>query len=39
MHGIGFDQPMDFCFDKPVKRTLVKKDLISKALNDLTVGS
>jgi hypothetical protein len=39
MHGIGFDQPMDFWFDKPVKRTLVKKDLISKALNDLIVSS
>ncbi|RNF51549.1 radical SAM protein [Marinomonas hwangdonensis] len=39
MHGIGFDQPMDFWFDKPVKRTLVKKDLISKALNDLIASS
>ncbi|MGO2510595.1 B12-binding domain-containing radical SAM protein [Marinomonas polaris] len=39
MHGIGFDQPMDFWFDKPVKRTLVKKDLISKALNDLIVSN
>lgn len=39
MHGIGFDQTMDFWFDKPVKRTLVKKDLISKALNDLIVSS
>ena len=39
MHGIGFDQPMEFWFDKPVKRTLVKKDLISKALNDLIVSS
>jgi hypothetical protein len=39
MHGIGFDQPMDFWFDKPIKRTLVKKDLISKALNDLIVSS
>ncbi|WP_111637223.1 B12-binding domain-containing radical SAM protein [Marinomonas shanghaiensis] len=39
MHGIGFDQPMDFWFDKPVKRTLVKKDLITKALNDLIVSS
>lgn len=38
MHGIGFDQPMDFWFDKPVKRTLVKKDLIAKALNDLIVS-
>ncbi|NLQ17978.1 radical SAM protein [Marinomonas sp. M1K-6] len=35
MHGIGFDQPMDFWFDKPVKRTLVKRDLISKAVNDV----
>ncbi|WP_409418902.1 B12-binding domain-containing radical SAM protein [Marinomonas sp. RS-M-Aa-14] len=39
MHGIGFDQPMDFWFDKPVKRTLVKKDLIAKALNNLIVSS
>lgn len=39
MHGIGFDQPMDFWFDKPVKRTLVKKDLIAKALNDLIASS
>jgi len=39
MDGIGFDQPMDFWFDKPVKRTLVKKDLIAKALNDLIVSS
>ena len=35
MHGIGFDQPMHFWFDKPVTRTLVKKDLISRAINDL----
>ncbi|RCX02189.1 B12-binding domain-containing radical SAM protein [Marinomonas foliarum] len=35
MHGIGFDQPMDFWFDKPVKSTLVKKDLISKAINNV----
>lgn len=35
MHGIGFDQPMSFWFDKPVTRTLVKKDLISRAINDL----
>ncbi|WP_219701555.1 B12-binding domain-containing radical SAM protein [Marinomonas lutimaris] len=39
MHGIGFDQPMDFWFDKPVKPTLVKPNLISKALNDLIVSS
>lgn len=39
MHGIGFDQPMDFWFDKSVKRTLVKKDLISKALNDFIISS
>lgn len=39
MHGIGFDKPMDFWFEKTVKRTLVKKDLISKAVNDLIVSS
>lgn len=39
MHGIGFDKPMDFWFEKNVKRTLVKKDLISKAVNDLIVSS
>ena len=39
MHGIGFDQPMHFWFDKPVTRTLVKKDLISRAINDLIVSS
>lgn len=39
MHGIGFDQPMNFWFDKPVTRTLVKKDLISRAINDLIVSS
>jgi hypothetical protein len=38
MHGIGFDQPMDFWFDKPVKPTLVKPNLISKALKDLIVS-
>ncbi|WP_137168924.1 radical SAM protein [Marinomonas sp. FW-1] len=35
MHGIGFDQPMSFWFDKPVKPTLVKPNLISNALNNL----
>ncbi|MDE8604850.1 radical SAM protein [Marinomonas sp. RSW2] len=39
MHDIGFDQPMSFWFEQPVKRTLVKKDLISKAINNLIVSS
>lgn len=39
MHGIGFDQSMDFWFDQPVTPTLVKKDLISKAVNDLIAHS
>jgi radical SAM superfamily enzyme YgiQ (UPF0313 family) len=39
MHGLGFDQPMNFWFEQPVKRTLVKKELISKAINNLIVSS
>lgn len=39
MHGIGFDQPMSFWFDRSVTRTTVKKDLISKAINDVIVLS
>ena len=39
MHGIGFDQPMNFWFEKPVKPTLVKKTLISRAINDLIAHS
>jgi radical SAM superfamily enzyme YgiQ (UPF0313 family) len=39
MHGIGFDQSMNFWFEQPVKRTLVKKELISKAINNLIVSS
>jgi radical SAM superfamily enzyme YgiQ (UPF0313 family) len=39
MHDIGFDQPISFWFEQPVKRTLVKKDLISKAINNLIVSS
>jgi len=39
MHGIGFDQPMSFWFEQPVKRTLVKKELISRAINDLIAHS
>lgn len=35
MHGIGFDQPMGFWFEQPVKTTLVKKELISRAVNDV----
>lgn len=39
MHGIGFDQPMGFWFEQPVENTLVKPDLISKAVNDLIAHS
>ncbi|MEP0071844.1 MAG: radical SAM protein [Marinomonas sp.] len=39
MHGIGFDQPMGFWFEQPVESTLVKPDLISKAINDLIAHS
>ncbi|MFT2098283.1 B12-binding domain-containing radical SAM protein [Marinomonas sp. 2405UD66-6] len=39
MHGIGFDQPMEFWFEQPVENTLVKPDLISKAINDLIAHS
>lgn len=39
MHGIGYDQSMDFWFELPVKRTLVKKDLISNAIHNLIVSS
>ena len=39
MHGIGFDQPMSFWFDQSVARTTVKKDLISKAFNNLIASS
>ncbi|WP_076409361.1 radical SAM protein [Shewanella sp. UCD-KL12] len=35
MHGIGFDQPMSFWFNQKVARTGMKKDLISKAIDDL----
>ncbi len=39
MHGIGFDQPMAFWFGEPVTPTLVKKTLISRAINDLIAHS
>jgi hypothetical protein len=35
MHGIGFEQPMSFWFNQSVCRTSMKKDLISKAVNNL----
>ncbi len=35
MHGIGFDQPMEFWFEQPVVDTLMPKSLISKAVNDV----
>ncbi|MBJ7536175.1 B12-binding domain-containing radical SAM protein [Marinomonas transparens] len=39
MHGIGYDQPMSFWFEQPVTDTLVKKTLISNAINDLIAHS
>ncbi|MEO9274492.1 radical SAM protein [Marinomonas sp. 5E14-1] len=39
MHGIGFDQPMEFWFELPVVDTLMPKSLISKAVNDLIAHS
>ncbi|WP_191601780.1 B12-binding domain-containing radical SAM protein [Marinomonas algicola] len=38
MHGIGYDQPMSFWFERPIKPTRVKKDLISKAVNDVIMS-
>lgn len=35
MHGIGYDQPMSFWFDRPVARTNVRHDLISNAFHQL----
>ncbi|WP_028305384.1 B12-binding domain-containing radical SAM protein [Oceanospirillum maris] len=35
MHGIGFDQPLSFWFTAPVSRPLVRKNLISKAINSV----
>ncbi|ADZ92643.1 B12-binding domain-containing radical SAM protein [Marinomonas mediterranea] len=39
MHGIGFDQPMNFWFDQPVSKTSVKKSLIENAINNVIVSS
>ncbi|WP_133010772.1 B12-binding domain-containing radical SAM protein [Marinomonas flavescens] len=39
MHGIGFDQPMNFWFERPVARTTMKKDLVSKAVNSVIASS
>ena len=39
MHGIGFNQKMDFWFERPVAHTSMKKDLISKAVNDVIANS
>ncbi|MEL0612448.1 B12-binding domain-containing radical SAM protein [Marinomonas arenicola] len=39
MHGIGFDQPMDFWFERPVARTTMRQDLIAKAVNDVIARS
>jgi hypothetical protein len=38
MHGIGFDQPMSFWFNQPLARTTMKKDLISKAVNNFILS-
>jgi len=35
MHGIGFEQPMSFWFNQSVTRTKMRKDLVSKAINNL----
>ena len=39
MHGIGFEHPLDFWFTAPVSRTLMKKNLIAKALNSVIVSA
>ncbi|REG83758.1 radical SAM superfamily enzyme YgiQ (UPF0313 family) [Marinomonas pollencensis] len=39
MHGIGFDQPMNFWFERPVSDTTMRQDLISKAINDVIAHS
>ncbi len=39
MHGIGFDQPMSFWFNKADAKASVKKDLVSKAVNDLITSN
>ena len=39
MHGIGFDQPLDFWFEQPVSGTQVKPDLIGNALTQLIASS
>lgn len=39
MHGIGFYQPMDFWFERPVARTTMRQDLIAKAVNDVIARS
>jgi len=39
MHGIGFEQPMSFWFNQPVARTRMKKDLVSKAINNLITSN
>ncbi|HKM15311.1 MAG TPA: radical SAM protein [Marinospirillum sp.] len=39
MHGIGFEHSLDFWFPTPVSRTLMKKNLIAKALNNVIVSA
>ena len=39
MHGIGYDQPMSFWFDRPVARTNVRHDLISNAFHQLIASA
>ena len=39
MLGIGFEQPISFWFKQPVTPTKMKKDLISKTINNLIASS
>ncbi|TDO98055.1 B12-binding domain-containing radical SAM protein [Marinomonas balearica] len=39
MHGIGFDQPLDFWFDQAVENTTVKKRLIENSVNSMIATS
>ena len=39
MHGIGFDQPMDFWFERPVEPTTMKPQLISQAVSSVIASS
>ena len=39
MHGIGFDHSLNFWFAAAVSRTLMKKNLIAKALNSVITSA